>query len=96
MRLHLPGVFLQREYRRYYPAGEVASHLIGFTDVDDTGQEGLELAFQEWLAGKPGSRRVIKDRLGHIVEDVERIRAPQEGRDLSAVDRQQDPVPRVP
>jgi cell division protein FtsI (penicillin-binding protein 3) len=82
MRLHLPGVFLQREYRRYYPVGEVASHLIGFTSVDEIGQEGLELALQNWLAGKPGSRRVIKDRLGHIVEDVEGIRAPQEGRDL--------------
>jgi len=80
--LHLPGVFLQREYRRYYPAGEIASHLVGFTSVDETGQEGLELALQDWLAGKPGSRRVIKDRLGHIVEDVESIRAPQEGRDL--------------
>ena len=82
MSLHLPGVFLQREYRRYYPAGEVASHLIGFTNVDEAGQEGLELALQNWLAGRPGSRRVIKDRLGHIVEDVEGIRAPQEGRDL--------------
>ena len=80
--LRLPGVFLQREYRRYYPAGEVASHLVGFASVDETGQEGLELALQNWLAGKPGSRRVIKDRLGHIVEDVESIRAPQEGRDL--------------
>jgi len=80
--MRLPGVFLQREYRRYYPAGEVASHLVGFTSVDETGQEGLELALQDWLAGKPGSRRVIKDRLGHIVEDVESIRAPQEGRDL--------------
>jgi cell division protein FtsI (penicillin-binding protein 3) len=82
MRLHVPGVFLQREYRRYYPAGETTSHLVGFTSVDDTGQEGIELTHQEWLAGKPGSRRVIKDRLGHIVEDVEGIRAPQEGRDL--------------
>jgi cell division protein FtsI (penicillin-binding protein 3) len=80
--LHLPGIFLQREYRRYYPAGEVASHLIGFTNLDEIGQEGLEFALQDWLAGKPGSRRVIKDRLGHIVEDVEGIRAPQEGRDL--------------
>lgn len=80
--LKFPGVFLQREYRRYYPAGDVAAHLVGFTSVDEKGQEGLELAFQDWLAGKPGSRRVIKDRLGHIVEDVESIRAPQEGRDL--------------
>jgi cell division protein FtsI (penicillin-binding protein 3) len=80
--LNIPGVFLQREYRRFYPAGEVTAHLVGFTDIDDKGQEGLELAYQELLAGKPGSRRVIKDRLGRIVEDVESIRAPQQGRDL--------------
>jgi cell division protein FtsI (penicillin-binding protein 3) len=81
--LDIPGVFLQREYRRYYPAGEVTAHLIGFTDIDDKGQEGLELAFQDELVGKPGSRRVIKDRLGRIVEDVESIRAPQQGHDLT-------------
>ncbi len=80
--LGIPGVFLQREYRRYYPAGEVAAHLIGFTGVDDNGQEALELAFNNVLAGKPGSRRVIKDRLGNIVEDVESIRAPQNGQTL--------------
>src|SRR5262245_6203519 len=77
--LRTPGVFLQREYRRYYPAGEVMAHLIGFTDVDGRGQEALELAFEKELAGKPGSRRVIKDRLGRIVEDVESIRTPQDG-----------------
>jgi cell division protein FtsI (penicillin-binding protein 3) len=82
VQLDLPGVFLQREYRRYYPAGETLSHVIGFTDVDDNGQEGLELAYQDWLAGRPGSRRVIRDRLGRVVEDVESIRAPQEGRDM--------------
>jgi len=75
--LNIPGVFLQREYRRYYPAGEVTSHLIGFTNVDDRGQEALELAFEDSLAGKAGSRRVIKDRLGRIVEDVESIRTPR-------------------
>jgi cell division protein FtsI (penicillin-binding protein 3) len=80
--LGIPGVFLQREYRRYYPAGEVTAHLIGFTDVDGRGQEALELAFEENLAGQPGSRRVIKDRLGHIVEDVESIRTPQNGATL--------------
>jgi cell division protein FtsI (penicillin-binding protein 3) len=80
--LNIPGVFLQREYRRYYPGSEYTAHLIGFTDIDDRGQEALELAFDEQLAGKPGSRRVIKDRLGHIVEDVESIRTPQQGRDL--------------
>ena len=86
--LNLPGVFLQREYRRYYPAGEVAAHIIGFTSVDDRGQEGIELAYQHWLAGKPGSRRVIKDRLGRIVEDVERMSAPRDGRALAlSIDR---------
>jgi len=77
--LGIPGVFLQREYRRYYPAGEVTAHLIGVTDVDGRGREAFELAFQEQLAGRPGSRRVIKDRLGQIIEDVESIRAPQNG-----------------
>jgi cell division protein FtsI (penicillin-binding protein 3) len=80
--LGVPGVFLQREYRRYYPAGEVTAHLIGFTDVDGKGQEALELAFENQLAGQPGSRSVIKDRLGQIVEDVESIRAPQNGQTL--------------
>jgi cell division protein FtsI (penicillin-binding protein 3) len=83
VQLNLPGVFLQREYRRYYPAAEVTAHVVGFTGMDDNGQEGIELAYQEWLAGKRGSRRVIKDRLGRIVEDVESIRAPQQGRDLA-------------
>ncbi len=88
MELGIPGIFLQHEYRRYYPSGEVVAHLLGFTGIDDNGQEGLELAYQEWLAGKPGSRRVIKDRLGHIIEDVESIRVPQEGRDLTlSIDR---------
>jgi cell division protein FtsI (penicillin-binding protein 3) len=77
--LNVPGLFLQREYRRYYPAGEVTAHLIGFTDIDDRGQEALELAYESSLTGKPGSRRVIKDRRGHIIEDVESIRQPQNG-----------------
>ncbi|MEK7231850.1 MAG: penicillin-binding protein 2 [Pseudomonadota bacterium] len=81
--LNIPGVFLQREYRRYYPGREYTAHLIGYTDVDDKGQEALELAFDAQLAGKPGSRRVIKDRLGRIVEDVASIRTPQQGRDLA-------------
>ncbi|MEK7835958.1 MAG: penicillin-binding protein 2, partial [Pseudomonadota bacterium] len=81
--LNIPGVFLQREYRRYYPGREYTAHLIGYTDVDDKGQEALELAFDAQLAGKPGSRRVIKDRLGRIVEDVASFRTPQQGRDLA-------------
>lgn len=80
--LNLPGIHQSREYRRYYPAGEVTSHVLGFTGVEDKGQEGIELAFDAQLAGKPGSRRVIKDRLGRIVEDVESIRPPQDGKDL--------------
>ncbi len=82
MALEISGVSLQREYRRYYPAGEVTGHLLGFTNVDDVGLEGMELAYDKWLRGLPGSKRVIKDRLGHIIEDVERIRRPQPGRDL--------------
>lgn len=80
--LGMPGIFLQREYRRYYPAGEMIAHLIGFTNVDDRGQEALELAFDEMLAGQAGSRRVIKDRLGQVVEDVESIRTPRDGTTL--------------
>jgi cell division protein FtsI (penicillin-binding protein 3) len=81
--LNIPGVFLQREYRRYYPAGDVMAHIIGFTNVDDKGQEALELAFEEKLRGKSGHRRVIKDRMGRIVEDIDSIRAPQHGERLT-------------
>ena len=80
--LKLPGVNVQREYRRYYPAGEVAGHLVGFTNIDDEGQEGLELAFNHWLAGESGAKRVLKDRLGRSVENVESIRPPHHGKDL--------------
>src|SRR5579859_4589603 len=83
VQLNLPGIFLQREYRRYYPAAEVTAHVVGVTGVDDNGQEGIELAYQDWLSGKAGSRRVIKDRLGRVVEDIESIRAPQPGRELA-------------
>ncbi len=81
--LGVPGVSLRREYRRYYPGGDVTAHLLGFTDVDDNGQEGLELALQGQLGGKAGSQRVIKDRKGRIVEDVASIRAPKAGSDLA-------------
>ena len=83
MRLNIPGVFLKREYRRYYPAGEVTSHAIGFTNIDDQGQEGLELAYEEWLKGKAGSKRVLKDRLGRIVENIESISTPRPGKQLT-------------
>ena len=79
--LKLPGVYFQNEFRRYYPTGEVTSHMLGFTGAQDVGQEGIELAMEAQLAGKPGSRRVIKDRRGQIVEDVESIQVPQEGKD---------------
>lgn len=81
--LHIPGLFQNREYRRYYPGGEVMAQMLGFTGADDAGQEGIELAFQSTLAGKSGSRRVIKDRLGQIVEDMESIRDAQNGGDLA-------------
>ena len=81
--LGIPGIHEQNEYRRYYPGGESMAHVVGFTGVDDAGQEGIELAQQAVLAGAAGSRRVIKDRLGRVVEDVESIRAAQDGHDLS-------------
>ncbi|MEJ2179541.1 MAG: penicillin-binding transpeptidase domain-containing protein [Gammaproteobacteria bacterium] len=80
--LKIPGVFLTREHRRYYPAGEVTSHVLGFTNIDDAGQEGVELAMDEWLRGTPGSKRVIKDRLGQEVEQVEQVQLPQRGNDV--------------
>jgi cell division protein FtsI (penicillin-binding protein 3) len=80
--LEIPGVYLMREYRRYYPAGEVAGHILGFTSIDDEGQEGLELAFDHWLAGEDGAKRVIQDRYGKIVQNVEEIRAMRAGRNL--------------
>ena len=85
--LRLPGVHLLREYRRYYPAGEVTGHLLGFTNIDDKGQEGLELAFDNWLHGTPGKKRVLRDRLGRVIEDVESILPPQPGGELvTAID----------
>jgi cell division protein FtsI (penicillin-binding protein 3) len=80
--LGIPGVNLLREYRRYYPAGEVAGHVVGFTNLDDQGQEGLELAYDQLLNGEDGAKRVIQDLYGRYVENVESIRAPRPGRDL--------------
>jgi cell division protein FtsI (penicillin-binding protein 3) len=80
--LNLSGVYLAREYRRYYPAGEVTGHVLGFTSIDDVGQEGTELTFDNWLAGENGAKRVIQDSKGRKVEDVESIRAVRPGRDL--------------
>jgi cell division protein FtsI (penicillin-binding protein 3) len=81
--LKIPGVYLLREYQRFYPAGEVTGHLLGFTKkYDDIGQEGLELAYDRWLGAQAGAKRVIQDRYGRTVEDVESIRAPRPGEDL--------------
>ena len=74
MKLHIPGIYTQREYKRYYPAGEVTAHLVGFTGIDDQGQEGFELTMNNMLSGKMGSRRVLKDRAGHIIEDLEAVK----------------------
>jgi cell division protein FtsI (penicillin-binding protein 3) len=80
--LNLKGIYQRKEYKREYPEGEAAAHVVGFTNVEDQGQEGVELAFNKDLAGRPGSRRVIKDRLGRIVEDVGEQVPPVDGRDL--------------
>ncbi|MDN7133248.1 penicillin-binding transpeptidase domain-containing protein [Halomonas sp. MC140] len=80
--LRTPGVYPQREYKRYYPAGEVAAQLLGVTNVDDIGQEGLELSYQSYLAGHPGQRRVIKDRRGRLVRELGVISDAQPGGEL--------------
>ncbi len=82
MQLKIEGVALQDEYRRYYPAGEVAAHVIGFADIDDNGQEGMELAFDEWLKGEPGRKQVIRDRFGRAVNDVKRISSSEPGKPI--------------
>lgn len=86
--LNIPGVALTREYRRYYPAGAVTGHVVGFTNVDDQGQEGLELVHNDWLRATPGKKRVLKDRLGNIVETVESMSLPVPGQNLTlSIDR---------
>lgn len=88
MALEVPGVALQREYRRYYPSGAVAGHVVGFTNVDDQGQEGLELAYDSWLRATPGKKRVIRDRFGNLIETVESINLPAPGKDITlSIDR---------
>jgi cell division protein FtsI (penicillin-binding protein 3) len=82
-KLGIEGIDTRKEYKRYYPQGEVMAHMVGFTNVEDVGQEAMELAQQKALAGQPGSRRVIKDRLGRIVEDVGMSREPHDGKDLT-------------
>ena len=80
--LNFKGIYQRKEYKRQYPEGEAAAHVVGFTNVEDSGQEGVELTFDKELAGRAGSRRVIKDRLGQVVESVGEQIAPQDGRDL--------------
>ena len=89
MDLKLGHVYSQQEYQRFYPQGEVAAHLIGFSNVDDIGQEGLELTYDDWLGGVPGRRQVIKDRRGHIIEELNMIQTAEPGNNLTlAIDFQ--------
>ena len=80
--LGIKGVYDRKEYKRLYPEGEAAAHVVGFTNVENIGQEGIELAFNEKLAGKSGTRRVIKNRLGQIVEDMGQTVLPIDGKDI--------------
>ncbi|MGP1630635.1 MAG: peptidoglycan D,D-transpeptidase FtsI family protein, partial [Giesbergeria sp.] len=80
--LKIKGIYQRKEYKREYPEGEAAAHVVGFTNVEDKGQEGMELAFNDLLAGKSGSRRVIKDRMGRVVEGVGEDVLPVDGRDM--------------
>ena len=79
----VPGLHLRREFRRYYPAGEVAAHVVGFTNVDDLGQEGVERAYQDWLAGREGRRRILRDRRGNTIRDLAPIKTAQIGGNLA-------------
>lgn len=79
----LPGIYAIEEFRRFYPAGEVTAHVVGFTDVDDRGREGVELSFEEWLAGVPGKRQVLKDRRGRLIKDVQVARNAKPGKTLA-------------
>ncbi|HAW60758.1 MAG TPA: cell division protein [Pseudomonas sp.] len=81
--LKIPGVYSQEEFRRFYPAGEVAAHVVGFTDIDDRGREGMELAYDEWLAGVPGKRQVLKDRRGRLIKDVQVVKNAKAGKAMA-------------
>ncbi len=86
--LKIPGVNEQREYRRFYPSGAITAHVLGFTNIDGRGQEGLELSYDKWLTGTAGAKKVIRDGTGRVVENVEQVRPPQPGRDLTlSIDR---------
>lgn len=79
----VPGLHLRREFRRYYPAGEVAAHVVGFTNIDDLGQEGVERAYQDWLAGRDGHRQIMRDRRGNAIRDLAPIKTAQQGGNLA-------------
>jgi cell division protein FtsI (penicillin-binding protein 3) len=78
-----PGIYSRQEYRRYYPAGEVTSHLVGFTNIDEFGQEGIELAYNDWLSGERGKKRVLKDNRGRVIKDLTLIRDAKPGKSLA-------------
>lgn len=80
--LKLKGVYLQQEYRRFYPEGEVTAHILGFTDIDENGQEGIELGYDDWLRGIPGKRVVLKDRLGQVIQVIKDVQQPRPGGDI--------------
>ena len=80
--LNLDGIYSKREYKRYYPAGEVAAHVVGFTNIDKHGQEGIELSYDEWLSGEPGKRRVLKDRKQRVIKDFGAVKVAKPGKDI--------------
>ena len=82
LEMKVPGVYGEREYHRYYPSGEVGAHVVGFTNIDDKGQEGLELSFDKWLAGVPGKKKVLKNRFGQIIRDIMPVSAAVPGKNL--------------
>lgn len=87
--LNIEGLDVQREYRRYYPSGPAASHIVGFTGIDDTGREGLEMAYDEWLSGKAGARRIVQDRTGREITGLNVLKPAVTGKDLYlSIDRQ--------
>jgi len=81
--LEIPGVFEEKEYRRFYPAADVAAHVVGFTGIDDKGQEGMELAFDQMLQGEAGAKRVLRDLAGHTIENVESVKIAEQGQNLT-------------
>jgi cell division protein FtsI (penicillin-binding protein 3) len=81
--LKLLGVYLQPSFKRYYPEGEVMAHVVGFTNIDDQGQEGLELLYNQWLSGAPGKKLVIKDRIGRVISELETLRQQKPGNDIT-------------